>query len=126
MSDKFEFVRNYNDLSTDQGFQFEFFCDRCGRGYRTRFQGQATGAMAGVLGAAGSTFGGFFSTASDLGERVHPAAWERAHDGALAKAAKEAQGDFVQCPRCQSWVCRKACWNAERGLCKECAPDLGV
>ncbi|MHB1414672.1 MAG: zinc ribbon domain-containing protein [Chloroflexota bacterium] len=126
MSDKFEFVRNYNDLSTDQGFQFEFFCDRCGRGYRTRFQTMATGAVSGVLEAAGSIFGGFFSTASDIGERVHSAAWERAHDGAFAKAAKEVQGDFVQCPRCQSWVCRKACWNAERGLCKECAPDLGV
>jgi len=24
------FIRNYNDLSTDNGFQFEFFCDRCG------------------------------------------------------------------------------------------------
>jgi len=23
-----KFVRNYNDLSTDNGFQFEFFCDR--------------------------------------------------------------------------------------------------
>ncbi len=25
-----KFVRNYNDLSTDNGFQFEFFCDRRG------------------------------------------------------------------------------------------------
>jgi predicted amidophosphoribosyltransferase len=24
------------------------------------------------------------------------------------------------------WVCRKGCWNKNKGLCKECAPDLGV
>jgi hypothetical protein len=34
--------------------------------------------------------------------------------------------DFQQCPRCSSWVCRKGCWNERRGLCKTCAPDLGV
>jgi len=25
-----KFVRNYNDFSADNGFQFEFFCDRHG------------------------------------------------------------------------------------------------
>ncbi|HRX20954.1 MAG TPA: zinc ribbon domain-containing protein, partial [Syntrophomonadaceae bacterium] len=34
--------------------------------------------------------------------------------------------DFIQCPRCSSWVCRKSCWNNNKGLCKQCAPDLGV
>ncbi|HPF43586.1 MAG TPA: zinc ribbon domain-containing protein, partial [Syntrophomonadaceae bacterium] len=29
-------------------------------------------------------------------------------------------------PRCSSWVCRKSCWNNNKGLCKQCAPDLGV
>lgn len=24
------------------------------------------------------------------------------------------------------WVCRKGCWNDKKGLCKGCAPDLGV
>ncbi|MDD2498178.1 MAG: zinc ribbon domain-containing protein, partial [Desulfitobacteriaceae bacterium] len=27
---------------------------------------------------------------------------------------------------CSSWVCRSSCWNTKKGLCKECAPDLGV
>jgi len=30
MSDKIAFTKNYSDLSTNQGFQFEFYCDRCG------------------------------------------------------------------------------------------------
>ena len=25
-----------------------------------------------------------------------------------------------------AWVCRKSCWSTKRGLCKGCAPDLGV
>ena len=33
------FTRNHTDHSTDKGFQFEFFCDRCGNGFEagTRF-----------------------------------------------------------------------------------------
>ena len=26
-----KFTRNYNDKSTDTGFQFEFYSDRCGK-----------------------------------------------------------------------------------------------
>jgi ribosomal protein L40E len=65
-------------------------------------------------------------TAADIGEQVHSAAWEKAHDEAFEKAVEEVKPDFIQCPRCQSWVCRKSCWNVKAGLCKECAPDLGV
>ena len=27
-----QFTENYQDLSTDTGFQFDFKCDRCGNG----------------------------------------------------------------------------------------------
>lgn len=33
-----QFTRNYNDLSTDQGFQFEFYCDRAGTVTRPNFR----------------------------------------------------------------------------------------
>lgn len=126
MSDQIEFTRNYSDQSTDQGFQFEFFCGRCGSGYRTRFQPFVLGSVSRGLDAAGSLFGGFFGQAANLTERAHSATWEKAHDEAFTKAAKELKPDFVQCPRCSSWVCRKNCWNDQRGLCKGCAPDMGV
>lgn len=126
MADQIEFVSNHNDLSTDRGFQFEFQCNRCGTGYRTHFKASATGTISGVLDAASSLFGGVFGSAADIGERVHSAAWERAHDDAFQAAVKEVRPEFVQCPRCSSWVCRNSCWNTKRGLCKECAPDLGV
>ena len=123
---RIEFTKNYSDLSTDQGFQFEFNCDRCGTGYRTRFQASAMGLVSGALDTASSLFGGVLSRAADLGERARSATWEKAHDDAFEKAMEELRPDFVQCPRCSSWVCRKACWNNKKGLCKECAPDLGV
>lgn len=126
MSERIEFTRNYSDLSTDQGFQFEFFCDRCGTGYRTRFQPSTLGTVSGALNVAGDLLGGVFGRAADLGERARSATWERAHDEAFLRAAEELRSDFVQCPRCSAWVCRKSCWNTKKGLCKECAPDLGV
>ncbi|MFZ2190014.1 MAG: zinc ribbon domain-containing protein, partial [Candidatus Magasanikiibacteriota bacterium] len=52
--------------------------------------------------------------------------WEQANDKAFEEAANEVRDDFMQCPRCQSWVCKKDCWNVNKGLCKTCAPDLGV
>jgi hypothetical protein len=121
-----EFPRNYSDLSTNQGFQFEFHCDRCGAGYRTRFQPSTLGTVSSVLDAAGSLFGGVFGRAADLGQRARSATWEMAHDNAFLEAVQELKADFVQCPRCSSWVCQKSCWNTGKGLCKTCAPDLGV
>lgn len=126
MSERIEFVRNHNDLSTDRGFQFEFLCDRCSSGFRTRFKASATGVVSEALEAAGGLLGGFLSRAADVGDRVHNVAWEKAHDKAFAEAVAELKPEFVQCPRCSNWVCRKSCWNTQRGLCKECAPDLGV
>jgi hypothetical protein len=123
---KIEFTQNYSDLSTDQGFQFEFNCDHCGSGFRTQFQPSALGTVSSALDAASSLFGGFLSRAADLGERARSATWEKAHDEAFIKAMVELKPDFVQCSRCSSWVCRKSCWNVKKGLCKNCAPDLGV
>jgi len=70
--------------------------------------------------------GGVFGRAADAGDRVHDFAWEKAHDEAFNAAVAELKPDFIQCPRCSAWVCRRSCWNTKRGLCKECAPDLGV
>lgn len=126
MGERIEFTRNYSDLSTSKGFQFEFYCDRCGSGFRTRFKPSVSGTLSEVLDTAGSLFGGIFGSAANVGERVRSATWEKAHDEAFLEAMRELKPDFIQCPRCSSWVCRKSCWNVKKGLCKQCAPDLGV
>jgi hypothetical protein len=126
MADRIEFVSNYSDRSTDQGFQFEFYCNRCGSGYRTPFKAWAVGTASAVLDTASSLFGGVFGSASSVSERVRSATWEKAHDAAFAAALEDLRPSFVQCPRCSTWVCRESCWNTKRGLCKDCAPDLGV
>ena len=121
-----KFVRNYGDESTDRGFQFEFRCDRCGTGYRTPFQASATGLVSEALDVTSGLLGGVFGKVADVSDRVHSAAWESAHDKAFAKAVEQAKPHFMQCPRCSQWVCKESCWNANKGLCKGCAPDLGV
>jgi membrane protease subunit (stomatin/prohibitin family) len=126
MSDGIEFASNYHDLSTDRGFQFEFYCNRCHSGYRTSFKPWAVGTASAVLDTASGLFGGLFGSAATVSDRVRSATWEKAHDGAFASALDEVKPSFVQCPRCSSWVCRESCWNTKRGLCKGCAPDMGV
>lgn len=126
MSDKIQFSRNYTDHSTDRGFQFEFICNRCGTGYRSQFIPYAAGTVSQALHTASNLFGGLFNSAANVSESVRSAGWQKAKDDAFQRASEEIQPDFVQCPRCSTWVCKKACWNEQRGLCKNCAPDMGV
>jgi len=37
------FTSNYTDVSTYEGYQFEFHCQRCGNGYRSAFRHSVTG-----------------------------------------------------------------------------------
>ena len=75
MSEEIEFVSNYSDMSTDTGFQFELYCNRCGTGYRTPFKAWSVGTASSVLETASSLFGGIFNSAANVGERVRSAAW---------------------------------------------------
>jgi hypothetical protein len=126
MSEKIRFTRNYSDLSTREGFQFEFTCDHCGTGYRSTFDESLSGRASEFLGAASNIFGGFLGSISSGVDNFRDAAWKKAHDKAFTEAIAEMSPTFIQCPHCHTWVCRESCWNAKKGLCKECAPDLGV
>src|SRR5947209_4141395 len=119
-----QFTENYEDLSTDNGYQFKFFCDRCRNGYMSSFQPSVLGAAGGLLRAAGSIFGGAFGSAAAGSYEVQKAVGGKGHDEALKKAVEEVKAMFKQCKRCGKWVCPENCWNAQRGLCNECAPDV--
>jgi hypothetical protein len=123
MSDMIQFVANYDDLSTDRGFQFRFHCDKCGNGFQSRFETSALGTAAGLLSAAGSLFGGILGRAGSSAYEIQRAVGGKAHDDALQSAVAEGKVHFHQCTRCGRWVCPEVCWNSKAGLCEGCAPD---
>jgi membrane protease subunit (stomatin/prohibitin family) len=118
------FTANHQDLSTDRGYQFKFFCDKCNNGHMTRFQPSITGMAGGFLRAAGDLFGGVLSRAGDSAYEIQRSIGGKAHDDAFAAAVEEAKGYFKQCTRCGKWVCPDVCWNGKAGLCEDCAPDF--
>ncbi len=118
-----QFVRNYDDLSTDRGYQFKFYCDKCGNGFLTRFQASAMGTAGSLLRAAGDLFGGWASSAGNSAYELQRTVGGKAHDDALEQAVAEGKEHFHQCSRCGRWVCPEVCWNAQTGQCEECAPD---
>ncbi len=119
-----QFVQNYEDLSTDKGYQFKFFCDKCHNGFMTRFQTSAIGVAESALRVAGNLFGGFFNTVSNSTYEIQRAVGGPAHDSALESAVAEGKQHFHQCTRCGKWVCPDVCWNGEAGLCEGCAPNF--
>ncbi|MBI5549714.1 MAG: zinc ribbon domain-containing protein [Deltaproteobacteria bacterium] len=124
MPEIIQFVKNYDDLSTDRGYQFKFYCDHCGNGYMSSFQASMLGMASGLLNAAGSIFGGVFGRAGHSAYQVQQAIGGKAHDDALKTAVTEIKHKFKQCSRCGKWVCPEVCWNEKRNLCEDCAPDL--
>ncbi len=132
------FTRNYQDNSTDAGFQFTFYCDICNDGYKSSFIESETYKKKGFLRGAsqgasllGSLVGG---RARDLGYAAQRGGdilsrtfegkspeWQKEHEQAFERAKNEAMQHFHRCPGCNKYVCDH-CWNEDEGLCTSCAP----
>lgn len=132
------FTRNYEDNSTEAGFQFTFFCDICNNGYKTEFVTSNSNKKSSLLksvgegaGLLGSLFGG---KVQDLGWNMSRGAdilsqkftgmsaeWQKEHDAAFEEAQLEAKEHFHKCPSCRKWVCNDD-FNEEAKLCVECSP----
>lgn len=123
MSDLQHFSDNYNDVSTDAGFQFEFYCEQCHDAWRSPFDRYAAGTAESILGAAEGLFGGIFGTARNAVGQMRNAGWSSAHDAALKKAVAAASNNFHRCPRCANHYC-ESCWNEDEGVCTVCVPRL--
>jgi hypothetical protein len=118
------YTNNYSDLSSSRGYQFKFFCEKCGNGYMSTFQSNALGTAATAAQAVSSLLGGIFSRAAQAGESLQQMVAGPQHDAALRKAVEEIRPIFKQCSRCGQSVCEPVCWNKKAGLCETCAPDL--
>ena len=119
-----QFVQNYEDLSTDKGYQFKFHCDKCGNGFMTEFQTSAIGMAESALKVAGSIFGGFLNSAGNSAYEIQRAIGGPAHDSALGKAVEEGKKHFHQCGRCGKWVCPDVCWNADAQHVRRVRPEV--
>jgi hypothetical protein len=118
------FTDNYTDLSSNRGYQFKFFCQKCGNGYMSTFKTNTLGAAASAAGAVASLLGGIFGRAAQGAEQLQSLVAGPQHDAALKEAVEEIRPLFKQCSRCGNWVCEPVCWNKKAGLCEGCAPDL--
>jgi hypothetical protein len=123
MNDIIQFVANYDDLSTDRGWQFRFHCDKCGNGHLSPYEASTIGTAAGFLQAAGNLFGGMLGSAGSSAYEIQRAIGGKGHDEALRKAVAAGKQYFKQCSRCGHWVCPDVCWNPKAALCEGCAPD---
>ena len=123
------FTSNYTDVSTYEGYQYEFCCQRCGNGYRSAFRHSVTGFGGRIAALGGGLLGG------EIGARVQEvgllAQWDRSstrgstNDRRLLEAAQDVAGHFVQCRGCAEWVCRDVCWDDRAGCCARCVPGCG-
>ncbi len=117
-----EFTQNHQDLSTDVGFQFKFFCERCGDGFMSTFDRNMLGTAGGLLRSASGLLGDMFGRAADSAYEIQRAVGGAAHDAALKAAVEEIKPLFKKCRRCGNWLCEKTCWNGKADMCKNCAP----
>jgi hypothetical protein len=128
------FTRNYEDNSTDAGFQFTFLCDICSDGYKTNFIASKTYKKKGLwrglgqvasIGSELAGRGGYTIQrgADAMSERFHGMTpeWHKEHEQAFELAQNEAKGHFHRCPRCHKYVCEND-WNEQDGLCTDDAP----
>lgn len=129
------FTRNYEDNSTNAGFQFTFLCDVCSDGYKTQFAASKTFKKAGFwkgigkavsIGSelAGRSGGYTIERGTDaIGHRFEGMTpeWHKEHEVAFELAQNEAKGHFKRCPRCHKYVCEND-WNEQEGLCTDDAP----
>src|SRR5258708_26910146 len=88
-----QFVNNYDDLSTDRGYQFKFHCDKCGNGYMTQFQASTIGVAESLLNVASDFLRGWGRAGSAVHE-VERVVGGKLHDAAPAPAVEERRSNF--------------------------------
>lgn len=128
MANMIAFNNNYDDLSTDAGFQFSFKCESCGEGYKTTFiesktyrKGRLFRGLGSIAGSAGSIIGqsglGYMvssgsQTMSEKFQGMSPE-WHKEHEVAFETAQNEAKPHFPPLSQVQAAGVRQ---RLERGV----------
>lgn len=134
------FNDNFADNSTDSGFQFTFYCDRCKEGYKTSFIESKSAKRSAIIRMGSRFFSaimrlfGNYRAGYSAREGANAisgthtgksAKWHKEHEKAFEQAQNEAKQHFHRCPKCTKWVCEND-WNEQEGLCTVCAPRVNV
>src|SRR6266508_4600055 len=90
------FTDNYRDHSTEAGFQFEFFCERCGNGYKSGFKANPLGMGAKVMRGLGGLLGGRLGNAQYGTDQLRDMTESQSKDKALAEAVENVAPQFEQ------------------------------
>jgi hypothetical protein len=93
-------TRQITDNSDEKGFAFSFFCDICGKQWKSRPVLFDTGGM------------------TIEHEEARMLLWMKEHSAAYEQANLDARLQFNRCPVCGKWVC-DACFN-HGGVCGKC------
>jgi hypothetical protein len=128
-----DFVKNYEDMSDDNGFQFKFYCDVCRDGFLTKYRQAPFAKARSFLGAASSigsnlgsgVFGRVGGGGQGAAQHMHDSKWREAHEKALDEAMGEARAHFSKCPGCTKYVDAN-CWNEQVQMCVSCSPRQTV
>jgi hypothetical protein len=115
-----EFTDSYEDLTTSDGFQFRFYCERCDADYVSEMQPCPPEPDEGFLNGVGE----LLAEATENGHCAAECETEAAKRAALRTAVAEVRDHFHQCPQCGEWVCDQ-CWNEAMLMCEKCAPSSG-
>lgn len=119
------FTRQYIDRSNNRGFQFEFCCDRCRKGYRSRFIPNQLSSVSELLDTVKhipSQNSPLLKVGQSLGRGLNSIILDAQKDTAFAEANQESKQYFNWCLKCESWVCKNKCWNSKEHLCFTCTP----
>lgn len=121
-------TKKMDDLSDEQGFQFRFYCDRCGEPQESERVESKMGKASFWLTLMGQTVGMFYyplrrvsSTATRINRSFSPEAKQNAYE----KATEEVKARMKRCGRCTHWVCDN-CWAEQMSLCLDCAAKAGM
>lgn len=123
MTEHVPFTDNVTDLSNEDGFQFEFRCERCGNGFRSAFQRDLRSTGQKLARGLSGFLSGPLAQAGYMADRLLDRGTNSpAKDAALRTATAEIAPRFHQCRGCGDWVCGDGCWNTDVGQCARCSP----
>lgn len=118
------FTDNIRDLSNENGYQFEFVCERCGNGYRAPFVNDVVARGRRLLGAVGQFTGGRIADLGNAAGWLDRSTNSPQKDRAMQESVVAVRDQFKQCRGCGNWVCVNVCWNDDIGQCLNCSPNV--